>query len=142
MSDDAKASRLIHADPKRVWTALTSREGMRTYMMGADVQTDWKVGSPITMRGEFNGRPFEDHGEVRSFEPGRRLAYTHRSGAAPGPERLVTFELAARDDGTEVTVVQSSADGRPSESDRANKARYEETWAKMLEGLERAAAAQ
>lgn len=139
MTPTAQVSRLIPAPPERVWDTLTSRDGMKAYMMGADVETDWKVGSPITMKGEMGGKAYEDRGEVRSFEPGRRFSYTHQSGGQ-GPEHLVTFELTPRGDGTEVTIVQSNTDDQVTEADRAHKAQYEQTWATMLEGVERTVA--
>jgi len=137
MTATAQASRLIPAKADRVWETLTSREGMKAYMMGADVDTDWKVGSPITMRGEMNGKAYEDKGEVRSFEPGQRLAYTHQSGGQ-GTEHLVTVELAPKAGGTEVTITQANADGRVTDADREHKAQYEKTWSAMLESLEKA----
>ena len=136
----AQASRIIPAKPADVWQTLTSREGMKAYMMGADVETDWRIGGPITMRGEFHGKSFEDKGEVRSFEPERRLSYTHVSSAAPDQVHLVTFELQPHGAGTEVTVTQASAGQAAAASDEKNKAQYEKTWATMLEGLEKAVA--
>ena len=133
-------SRLIPAEPDRVWKTLTSKAGMKAYMMGADVDADWRVGGKLTMRGEYQGKRFEDHGEVRSFEPERELAYTHVSGAAPGQPHLVTFRLAPRSEGTEVTVTQA-AEGGDEAADAENQAMYEKTWAGMLEGLEKAARA-
>lgn len=138
MTATAQVSRLIPADSRAVWETLTSREGMKAYMLGADVETDWRVGGPIVMRGEYNGKAFEDRGEVRSYEPQRRLSYTHASGSPPGPEHLVTVELAPRDGGTEVTITQANTDGQVSAADRQHKADYEKTWAMMLEGLEKA----
>jgi uncharacterized protein YndB with AHSA1/START domain len=109
---------------------------MKAYMMGADVETDWQVGSPITMKGEYQGKAFEDSGEVRSFEPVRKLAYTHRSGGDPAKEHLVTFELKpVGDDSTAVVVVQDGGGDAPDQ-----KAQFEKTWAMMLEGLEKAVA--
>jgi uncharacterized protein YndB with AHSA1/START domain len=35
MTTTAKASRVIPANAAEVWETLTSREGMRVYMMGA-----------------------------------------------------------------------------------------------------------
>ena len=140
MSATAQASRLIPATPDDVWEALTSHEGMKTYMMGADVETDWRVGGPITMRGEFKGKPFEDRGEVRSFQPTRRLSYTHASGASPDQPHLVTFELMRRPDGTRVTVTQENLDGSVRPADEQHRADYEKTWTMMLEGLEKAVA--
>lgn len=137
MAAIASASRKIAAKPAEVWAALTSRRGMKAYMMGADVETDWRVGGPITMRGEFGGKAFEDRGEVRSFLPNRRLSYTHISGSAPDNPHLVTVELQPRGDVTEVTVTQENLYGplRPGEDE--HRGDYERTWAKMLAGLEK-----
>ena len=139
MTATAQVSRVIPAAAEAVWETLTSKAGMKAWMMGADVETDWKVGSPITMKGQFGGKPFEDKGEVRSFEPAKRFSYTHQSGGK-GAEHLVTFEIARKDGGTEVTVTQANADGSVTEADREHKAEYEKTWAAMLEGVEKAVA--
>ncbi len=134
----AEVARVIPASPEEVWKTLTSKEGMKAYMMGADVRTDWSVGGPICMTGEVNGKRFEDRGEVRSFEPGRKLSYTHVSSAAPEAEHLVTFELRPADGGTQVKVTQGHAKGGRSGADDDHKAKYEKTWATMLERLEQA----
>ena len=137
MTATAQVSRTIPAKNADVWETLTSKAGMKAYMMGADVETDWKVGSPITMKGEFNGKAFEDKGEVRSFEPGKKLSYTHQSGGK-GPEHLVTVEIAPKGEATEVTITQANADGSVTDADREHKAEYEKTWGMMLDGLEKA----
>ncbi|THD61996.1 SRPBCC domain-containing protein [Phenylobacterium sp.] len=135
MTATAQASRVIPANEAEVWETLTSQEGMKAYMMGAEVQADWRVGGPIVMRGEYNGKPFEDRGEVRSFEPWRRLSYTHTSSAAPDQTHVVTIELEPQDDGTEVKVTQENADGSVTEADKWRQADYEKTWSKILERL-------
>lgn len=140
MKATAQVSRVIPAKVQDVWETLTSPEGMKAYMMGAEVQTDWHVGSPITMKGEFNGKRYEDRGEVRSFEPGKRFSYTHVSSAAPDAEHLVTFELEPKGEATEVVITQENADGRVTDADREHKAQYERIWAAMLEGVEKAVA--
>jgi len=113
---------------------------MKAYMMGADVETDWRVGGPIVMRGEYQGKAFEDRGEVRSFEPERRLSYTHATSGAPGQTHLVTIALSPRAGGTEVSVTQEPGQGADAAADEKNKATYEKTWASMLENLEKAVA--
>ena len=138
MTATAQVSRVIPAATEEVWETLTSKAGMKAYMMGADVDTTWEVGSPITMSGEMGGKPFKDTGEVRTFEPGRKLAYTHVSGSAPDAEHLVTVELKPQQEGTEVTITQANADGSVTDADREHTAQYEKTWATMLEGLEKA----
>jgi uncharacterized protein YndB with AHSA1/START domain len=140
MTATAQAKRVIPAPPSDVWETLTSRRGMKAYMMGADVETDWQVGGPIVLHGEFDGKPYEDHGQVRSFLPKRRLSYTHTSSAAPDTTHLVTFELTPREGGTEVTVIQENLDGRVLPGDQKRRKAYENTWTKMLEGLEKAIA--
>jgi uncharacterized protein YndB with AHSA1/START domain len=135
MTATAKASRVIPANEAEVWETLTSEEGMKAYMMGAEVTADWRVGGPIVMRGEYDGKPFEDRGEVRSFEPWRRLSYTHTSSAAPDQIHVVTIELEPQDDGTQVKVTQENADGSVTEADKWRQADYEKTWAKILERL-------
>lgn len=138
MTTPAQASRIIPAQPAEVWETMTSREGMKTYMMGADVEADWRVGGRIAMRGEYNGKPYEDRGEVRSFEPRQHLSYTHTSSAAPGQTHIVTIELTPRTTGTEVTVTQAPGEGVDAAADAKNKDQYEKTWATMLEDLQKA----
>jgi uncharacterized protein YndB with AHSA1/START domain len=42
-------------DPGReVWRSLTDPGRIKEYYLGAEVQTDWQVGSAITFKGEWN----------------------------------------------------------------------------------------
>jgi uncharacterized protein YndB with AHSA1/START domain len=111
---------------------------MKAYMMGAEVETDWRPGHPIVMSGEMAGKRFEDRGEVRSFDPGRGFSYTHQSGGR-GPVHLVRFDVKGEGRETEVTITQANEDGSVSDVDRRRRAEYEQTWAKMLDGVEKAA---
>src|SRR5687767_4753808 len=88
----------IAATSERVWAALTDPVQIKQFMMGSQVETDWRVGSPITWKGEFEGKTYEDRGEIVAFEPGRKLAMTHfspLSGDEDTPENYhnVVFEL-------------------------------------------------
>lgn len=136
MNVTAQVSRRIPAGPDRVWKTLTSKAGMKAYMMGADVETDWRPGHPIIIKGEVNGRGYRDHGEVRSYDPGHSFSYTHQSGRG-GPVHLVKFELMSNGPDTYVTVKQSNENGT-SEPDRHRREEYERTWSRMLEGVEKA----
>ncbi len=44
----------IETTPEKLWQALTSSEFTRQYWFGAEVRSDWKVGSPfaLTLDGE------------------------------------------------------------------------------------------
>jgi uncharacterized protein YndB with AHSA1/START domain len=139
----AQVSRTIDAPAGEVWKALTTPEIIRTYFFGADMETDWKVGSPVKIRGEMKGKAYEDKGEVRSFDPGRRLAFSHFSpstGQRDEPENyhLVTYELEPEGDRTKVTLTQSNLTGGIRESDVKHRAEYEKNWAMVLDGLEKA----
>jgi hypothetical protein len=49
-------------------------ERIKEYYLGAEVQTDWQVGSPITFKGEWEGKSYEDKGEILR---GRARAQAH-----------------------------------------------------------------
>ena len=40
-------------------------------MFGTEVHTDWSIGGPIRWRGEWEGKAYEDKGQVLEFEPGK-----------------------------------------------------------------------
>ncbi len=142
----AQVSKTIAAPANDVWEALTKPEIIKTYMFGADVQSDWKVGSPIRIAGEYNGKAYQDKGEIRSFDPERRLSYTHwsqKSGAPDPPDNyhVVTNELEPAGEGrTKVTLTQSNLNGEVKESDLKMRPEFEKTWASILDGLEKAVA--
>ena len=48
-------------------------------MFGSKVVTDWVEGSPIVWKGEYEGKTYEDKGEVLEIEPERRLKVSHPS---------------------------------------------------------------
>jgi uncharacterized protein YndB with AHSA1/START domain len=130
----SKASISIEAPKQVVWQALTTPEALKQYMFGADVISDWKIGSPITWKGEMNGKKFHDRGVVLEVEPERSLQYTHfspTSGKADVPENYHTVTIGLTD-GTDDTVVSLVQDGN---SDEAARAQSEKNWGVMLAGL-------
>jgi len=130
----AKASITIDAPAEKVWSALTDRAAIKQYMFGTNVETDWVEGSPITWKGEWQGKAYEDKGEIRKVDPHRLLQYTHfspLSGLPDKPENyhIVTIGLIERDSRTEVALSQ---DNNPTEEARAHS---EKNWQTMLEAL-------
>ena len=126
----------IHAPPAKVWEALTKPELVKQYMMGADVKSDWKVGSPLVYTGEYQGKHFEERGVIKKIEPGKLLQATHfsaTSGKEDKPESyaLVTWTLE-EDDGA--TIVAVSQDGlRTEKAVEGSKA----NWTGVLQGLKK-----
>ena len=69
----------IDAPAARVWDVLTSPEQLKKLWFGAEVETDWEVGSPITWSGDWEGRPYQDKGKILEVQPERLLKLTHFS---------------------------------------------------------------
>ena len=138
----AEVETTIHAAKSRVWHALTDPSAIREYYLGATVRTDWSVGGPITWSGEWNGKQYEDKGEILAFEPERELRFSHwstKSGSTHKPEdyHIVTIALEDAGKDTRVTLTQSNASGQVTDADREHRADFEKNWSTMLEGLKR-----
>ena len=67
----SETSVTIDAMPAEVWKAITTPETIKKYLMGTTVTSDWKEGSPITYKGEYNGKAYEDKGVIKKIEPGK-----------------------------------------------------------------------
>jgi uncharacterized protein YndB with AHSA1/START domain len=130
----ASATITIQVPAARVWEALTKPQIIKQYFFGVDVITDWKVGSPIVYRGEWEGKPFEDRGKIVRFEQEKFLVSTHwspLSGMPDTPENYhtVSYKLEAGNSGTKVTITQ---DNNASEDEVEHS---EQNWKMVLEGL-------
>lgn len=106
----------VSASPSQVWRALTDRDTIRRFFLGAEVDTTWEPGSPITWRGEYDGRRYEDKGEVVEVTPEQKLEFTHFSpltGQEDKPENYhhVRFLLEEQGDHTTVRVEQEPGGG-------------------------------
>lgn len=124
----------VSASPQQVWDALTDPEAIARFMFGAEVDTDWKEGSPITWTGEFDGKPFQDKGEILEVVRGERLRMTHFSPLAgeedvPANYHTLDYRLTDAGDTTRVTLDQ---DGNDSEEQAAQ---FSSNWQTMLDQL-------
>lgn len=101
----------IASTPEKVFAALTDKASTAKFWFGNEVQTDWKVGSPLTFEREGN---LVVEGKVLECDPPRRLAYTFRSMHEPhnGKERAsrVTMELEPQRDQVKLTVIHDDFD--------------------------------
>jgi uncharacterized protein YndB with AHSA1/START domain len=137
MPDSVDVSIDIHAPASEVWAALTLPDLVKRYMMGATIDTDWKVGHPITWSGEWQGKPYQDKGVVKAVTPERLLSVTHWSPLSPladTPENYhtVTYELRPVGSATRVTLTQENLTGATAEQSRKN-------WQPVLDGLKQTA---
>ncbi|WP_406634475.1 SRPBCC domain-containing protein [Pseudarthrobacter quantipunctorum] len=112
----ATSSITVDAPSGRVWDVITDPAAAREFMFGAELATDWSVGGPISWRGTWEGKEFEDKGVVLDVEPGRRLVYTHFSalgGQEDKPENYHTLTWTLEDRGGRTLLVLSQ-DNNPS----------------------------
>ena len=130
----ARAERDIAAPPETVWGILTAPGPHPEIMFGATIESTWSVGDRITWSGEWEGKPYEDHGVIVDIEPGRLLRVTHFSPLTgqedvPGNYHQLEYTLTPYKSGTHVELSQSNnPTAEAAEHSAAN-------WRTMLDGL-------
>jgi uncharacterized protein YndB with AHSA1/START domain len=130
----AKSSITINAPISEVWDAIVNPETIKKYFFGTTVVSDWKNGSTITYKGEWEGKPYEDPGKIINIEKEKILEFDHRSGKdADIPENYhrVIFEVKPAESGTNVTITQ---DNNKTEDDQKHSA---ELWNMVLESMKK-----
>lgn len=132
----AKVSISINAPVSRVWDALTKPEIIKQYFFGTDATSDWKVGSPVTFKGEWEGKTYEDKGTVTANEPNRLLSYLYwssMSGKEDKPENYanVTYKLSQRNNSTDLTITQDNI------ADEKTKEHSVQNWKSVLNDLKK-----
>jgi uncharacterized protein YndB with AHSA1/START domain len=132
----AKASTTIHAPVAKVWDALINPATIKQYMFGTNVVSDWKKGSPIVFKGEWQGRKYEDKGVILDLQPQRKLSYSHFSPLSGLPEKPENFHTVTIDlvDRGRQTLVALSQDNNADEKEREHS---QKNWETMLTGLKK-----
>ena len=130
----AKTSITINASSTKIWNALVSPEAIKQYMFGTNVVSDWRVGSPIVWKGEWQGKPYEDKGQILQFEPEQTIQYSHFSSLSGLPDdpknyHTVTIELTIDGNQTHVSLTQ---DNNANEEEQVHS---ENNWKMMLTSL-------
>jgi uncharacterized protein YndB with AHSA1/START domain len=130
----ATASVWVDASREKVWTALTDPAILKQYMFGSDVTSDWKVGATITYAGEYEGKKYEDHGEILEIVAPERLRSTHFSPLSGQPDvpenyHTLTYMLSDEDGGTRLTLDQDN-NGSADEVEHSAA-----NWQQMLDSL-------
>ena len=109
------ATAQVHVDApiERVWRALTDPKDVRVWMFGTTLETDWTPGGPIRWSGEYEGRAYQDKGEVVEVDEPRSLTVTHFSpltGLAdePGNYHTLTYVLTDERERTRLAITQDN----------------------------------
>ncbi len=103
----------INVPAAKVWEALTKPELIKKYLFGTEAKSDWKVGSPITYKGVWEGKAYEDKGVILEFVPNKKLVSTYWSGFAGKPDvpenyQKVSYELEEKDGQTTLKITQEN----------------------------------
>lgn len=125
---------VIKAPVTKVWESLVNPEMAKKYFWGAEVSTDWNVGSPILFTGEFNGNKYEEKGRILQYRPESLLQYSHWSNLEGIPDVLEnyrnwTFKLLEEGANVNLSITE---DNIPTEKQRK---RSDEFWNDVLKTI-------
>ncbi len=131
---EVKKTMEITASLMEVWNALTDRETIKKYFFGTEAISDWEEGSSLVFRGEWEGKTYEDKGNILEAIPGEMLKYDYWSGfsgLADSPENysLVTYTLEQMVDGTILNLKQKGF------ADEEALAHAKRGWTMVLQNL-------
>ena len=131
---------LINATPAKVWQALTDPAMVKEYLFGTDMSADWRVGGRITYRGVWEGKEYEDGGEILELVPEKILKTTYwssMSGTENKPENYltVTYTIEKKDTGTLLTITQDN--NKTEEAKEHSGGNWQWVLGKMKELLEK-----
>lgn len=129
-----KVSIDIHAPAKKVWEALTTPEIIKQYFFNTNAVSDWKVGSPLIFKGEWQGKEYVDKGKILASEENKLFKYSYwgsMSGIEDKPENYanITYKLEENNDRTTLTIIQENI------PDEKMKEHSEGNWQKVVEAL-------
>lgn len=107
-----KNSVIINAPAAKVWDALVNPAQTKKYMFGCEAVSDWKPGSELLWRGNYEGKDMVFvKGKIIEIIPESFLSYTTidpNSGIVDIPENYltVTYSLKEEKDATILTATQ------------------------------------
>lgn len=102
----------INAPASKVWDALTNPEKTKIYMYGCETVSDWKVGSELLWKGNYEGKEMIFvKGHILSIEPSVKLVYTTFDPHSTIEDKVenyltVTYSLVSENGQTILTVTQ------------------------------------
>ena len=119
-----------------VWKGLTDPAIVKQYFFGTNIKSDWKVGSPITFSGEWEGKTYVDGGIILEIDPPKLLKYTYwssMSGTEDKPENYnnITYELSEDNGVTTLILTQEGV------KDQASMDHSEQNWQSVFDGLKK-----
>lgn len=130
----AEVAKVIDAPASEVWDALTNPEKIKKYFFGTEVISDWKTGSSLQFKGEWEGKEYLDKGTILKSEKEKIFQYDYLSsfsGLEDKPENyaIVTYELQSENGKTKLIITQHN------NATEESKKHSEENWNYILNSL-------
>ncbi len=127
---------IIQASSDAVWHALTDRETIKQYFFGTEAISDWEKGSSLIFQGEWEGKTYQDKGNILAAEPGKILQYDYWSGFSgledvPENYSLVTYRMSSDKSQTTLHLTQEGF------ANEEAKAHGEGGWTMVLDNLKK-----
>jgi len=89
----------LEAPVTKVWQALTDPTLIKEYFFGVDVSSDWKEGSPLYYKGNWQGKPLESKGKILRLEAEKTFRHSYWSNLSGMPDipenyHIVSYQLS------------------------------------------------
>ena len=103
---------VINANASKIWNALINPQQTKKYMFGCEAVSDWKIGSTLLWKGEYEGKEMIFvKGSILDIQPEIFLAYSTIDPNSSIPDisenyLTVTYRLLEKDGKTTLTVTQ------------------------------------
>lgn len=127
----------INAPTATVWDALTNPKLIKQYFFGTEARSDWKEGSTIDYKGEWEGETYHDKGTILRLIPEKELTINHwssRSGKPDRPENYDQHSYKLVDKGNKTDLIMSQVDHFKSEENRSKAWQH---WDVVMDGLKK-----
>jgi uncharacterized protein YndB with AHSA1/START domain len=126
----------VNVPVSQVWDALTKPELVKQYFFGTEVSSDWKKGSPIFYRGVWEGKPYEDKGNILDIEKGKFIRYNYWSSFSgtddiPANYANIGYELSQENECTLLIITQDGF------KDKEALDHSEKNWVLVVDGLKK-----
>ncbi|MDX6190336.1 SRPBCC family protein [Flavobacterium sp. Fl-318] len=102
---------VFNAPIEKVWAALTQPVLVKQWQYESDLITDWKIGSEIRFRNEWDGHVFQQWGTILELVHHKKIKYSlffPRPGLEDKPENyfLMTYLLTQEDQKVKLEIIQ------------------------------------
>ncbi|MEO7984697.1 MAG: SRPBCC family protein [Bacteroidota bacterium] len=125
---------IMNAPVAKVWEALTTPSIIEQYFFGTHAVSDWKQGSPLIFKGEWEGKAYVDKGTILEIIPQKLFRYDYWSSMSGVPDKpenyvIISYELTEKENGTYLLIRQENI------PDKKTKEHSEQNWYIVLYAL-------